>query len=42
MRTRTLIGAGLAVALAASIGAYSYTAFAQGGPGYGPGWMMGW
>ena len=41
MRTRTLIGAGLAVALAAGIGAYSYTAFAQGGPGYGPGWMMG-
>jgi len=41
MRARTLIGAGLAVALAAGIGAYSYTAFAQGGPGYGPGWMMG-
>jgi hypothetical protein len=49
MRTRTLIGAGLAVALAAGIGAYSYTAFAQGGPGwmmgggYGPGYhMRGW
>ena len=41
MRARTLIGAGLAVALAAGIGAYSYTAIAQGGPGYGPGWMMG-
>jgi len=41
MRTRTLIGVGLAVVLAAGIGAYSYTAVAQGGPGYGPGWMMG-
>ena len=42
MRTRTLIGAGLAVALAArQLAAYSYTALAQGGPGYGPGWMMG-
>lgn len=41
MRTRTLIGAGLALALAAGVGAYSYNAVAQGGPGYGPGWMMG-
>lgn len=41
MRTRTLIGAGLALALAAGIGTYSYNAVAQGGPGYGPGWMMG-
>jgi hypothetical protein len=41
MRTRTLIGAGLALALAAGIGAYSYGASAQGGPGWGPGWTMG-
>jgi len=41
MRPRTLIGAGLAVALATGIGAYSYMASAQDGPGYGSGWMMG-
>ena len=41
MRTRTLIGAGVALALAAGVGAYSVSSFAQGGPGYGPGWMMG-
>ena len=40
MKTRTmLIGLGVAAALAA--GAYSYTASAQGGPGWGPGGMMG-
>ena len=42
MKTRNLmIGLGVAAALAAGIGAYSYTAFAQGGPGYGPGMMGG-
>lgn len=34
-----LIGLGVAAALA--VGAYGYTAFAQGGPGWGPGGMMG-
>ena len=42
MKTRNLmIGLGVATALAAGIGAYSYTASAQGGPGYGPGMMGG-
>jgi len=36
-----VIGLGVAAALAAGVGAYSYTASAQRGPGYGPGWMMG-
>ena len=41
MTTRkTLIGLGIAAALAAGVGVYSYSAVAQGGPGYGPGWMM--
>jgi len=40
MKPRTmLIGLGFAAALAA--GAYSYTASAQGGPGWDPGWMGG-
>jgi hypothetical protein len=39
MTTRkTLIGLGIAAALAAGVGAYSYTAFAQTGGGYGPGY----
>jgi hypothetical protein len=42
----TLIALGIAAALAAGVGVYSYTATAQGGPGWmmgggGPGWMMG-
>ena len=37
----TLIALGVAAALAAGAGVYSYTASAQGGPGWGPGWMMG-
>jgi hypothetical protein len=42
----TLIALGVAAALAAGVGVYSYTATAQGGPGWmmgrgGPGWMMG-
>jgi hypothetical protein len=42
MKTRNLmIGLGVVAALAAGIGAYSYTASAQGGPGYGPGMMGG-
>jgi len=42
MKSRnTLIALGVAAALAAGVGAYGYTASAQGGPGYGPGWMMG-
>ena len=42
MKSRNvLIGLGVAAALAAGVGAYSYNAIAQGGPGYGPGWMMG-
>jgi hypothetical protein len=41
MKSRNvLIGLGVAAALAAGVGAYSYNAIAQGGPGYGPGWMM--
>jgi len=40
MKPRTmLIGLGVAAALAA--GAYSYTASAQGGSGWGPGWLGG-
>ncbi len=43
MKTRnTLIGLGIAAALAAGVGAYSLTASAQGGPGYGPGMMGGY
>lgn len=38
---KTLIALGVAAALAAVVGVYSYTASAQGGPGWGPGWMMG-
>lgn len=38
---KTLIALGVVAALAAGAGVYSYTASAQGGPGYGPGWMMG-
>ena len=42
MKSRNvLIGLGVAGVLAAGVGAYSYNAVAQGGPGYGPGWMMG-
>jgi hypothetical protein len=41
MRARTLIGLGVAAALAAGVGAYSITASAQDGPGYGPGMMGG-
>jgi hypothetical protein len=41
MKTRTLIGLGVAAALAAGIGAYSFTAHAQYGGGYGPGMMGG-
>jgi len=42
MKSRnTMIALGVAAALAAGVGAYSYTASAQGGPGWGPGWMMG-
>ncbi len=42
MKSRNvLIGLGVAVALAAGVGVYGYNAVAQGGPGYGPGWMMG-
>ena len=42
MKSRNiLIALGVAAALAAGVGAYSYTAFAQGGPGYGPGMMGG-
>lgn len=40
MRARILIGLGLAAALAA--GVFSLTASAQDGPGYGPGYHMGW
>ena len=43
MKTQnTLIGLGIAVALAAGVGAYSLTASAQGGPDYGPGMMGGY
>jgi hypothetical protein len=51
MKTRnTLIGLGIAGALAAAVGAYAFTAAAQSGPGYGwgmmggygPGYHMGW
>jgi len=38
---KTLIALGVVAALAAGAGIYSYTASAQGGPGWGPGWMMG-
>ena len=38
---KTLIALGVVAALAAGAGVYSYTASAQGGPGWGPGWMMG-
>ncbi len=41
MKTRTLIGLGVAAALAAGVGAYSFTAHAQYGGGYGPGMMGG-
>jgi hypothetical protein len=42
MKSRNvLIALGVAAALAAGVGVYSYTASAQGGPGWGPGWMMG-
>src|SRR5664279_5436125 len=48
MKSRNvLIALGVAAALAAGVGAYSYTAVAQGGPGwmmgggYGPGHMRG-
>jgi len=42
MKTRnTLIGLGVAAALAAGVGAYSFSSFAQNGPGYGPGMMGG-
>jgi hypothetical protein len=40
MKTRNLmIGLGVATALAAGVGTYSYTASAQDGRGYGPGMM---
>ena len=49
MKSRNVfIALGVAAALAAGIGVYSHTAFAQGGPGwmmggYGPGYhMRGW
>ena len=45
MHTRTLIGAGLAVALAGAIWSYQSPAAAQGRDmmgGYGPGYHMGW
>jgi len=38
---KTLIALGVVAALAAGVGVYSYTASAQGGPGWSPGWMMG-
>jgi hypothetical protein len=41
MRARSLIGLGLAAALAAGVGAYSLTASAQDGGAYGPGMMGG-
>src|SRR5665213_3608749 len=41
MKSRTLIGLGVAAALAAGVGAYSFTAHAQYGGGYGPGMMGG-
>ncbi len=42
MKSRNvLIALGVAAALATGVGVYSYTASAQGGPGWGPGWMMG-
>ncbi len=42
MKTRNvLISLGVAGALAVGVGAYSFTAAAQDGPGYGSGWMMG-
>ena len=42
MKTRNvLISLGVAGALAVGVGAYSFTASAQDGPGYGSGWMMG-
>jgi len=42
MKSRNvLIALGIAAALAVGVGAYSNTASAQDGPGYGPGWMMG-
>ncbi len=42
MKSRNaLIALGVAAALAAGAGVYSYNASAQGGPGWGPGWMMG-
>ena len=37
-----LIALGVAAALAAGVGVYSFTAFGQGGPGYGPGMMGGY
>jgi hypothetical protein len=43
MKTRnTLIALGIAAALAAGAGVYSFTASAQDGPGYGPGMMDGY
>ena len=43
MKTRnTMIGVGVAAALAAGVGAYSMTASAQDGAGYGPGMMDGY
>ncbi len=43
MKTRnTLIGLGVAAALAAGVGAYAFTASAQDGSGYGPGMMGGY
>jgi hypothetical protein len=43
MTTRiALIGLGVAATLAAGVGAYSLTASAQDGPGYGPGMMGGY
>ena len=43
MKTRnTLIGLGVAAALAVAVGTYSVTASAQNGPGYGPGMMGGY
>lgn len=41
MKTRTLIGLGVAAALAVGVGAYSFTAHAQYGGGYGSGMMGG-
>jgi hypothetical protein len=40
MKRKTLIGLGVAAALAAGVSVYSYGVSAEGGPGYGPGWGM--